>query len=302
MMIGLYMNKCLLILVIVLSCDMAFSQEIDWSKAEKIQSGVELISIEKSEPRLQKINIIRIDLKTKGLKFTGSDADVDFGKPMPDYPDGTIITKRIRTRDFMLNLRKKTADGSSGLNVIVAANSAPWSPWVKPYAHVYANPLGLAILNGKVLCDSRPHHALFVVYENGKVDIVSEVSEKDYSKIRVAASGFAILIKDGKLQKGDVYETYIMPRMAYGLSQNRRYMYIIAIDGRQKEWSIGATGAETAQLLKDAGAYDAINMDGGGSASLLYWDEKNAKVVAVSRQTASGYLRPVGSNIAIYLD
>ncbi|HCH87127.1 MAG TPA: hypothetical protein DFL85_16665, partial [Lentisphaeria bacterium] len=49
------------------------------------------------------------------------------------------------------------------------------------------------------------------------------------------------------------------------------------------------------------GAADAINMDGGGSATLCYWDEKTKTPVTVNRQTESGYQRPVGSNIGIYL-
>ena len=63
----------------------------------------------------------------------------------------------------------------------------------------------------------------------------------------------------------------------------------------------GKTIEEINKLLKEAGAADAINMDGGGSATLCYWDEKTKTPVTVNRQTESGYQRPVGSNIGIYL-
>jgi len=186
--------------------------------------------------------------------------------------------------------------------MIVAANSAPWWPWTPPYTHQYAHPAGIGILNGEVICDTKPHKAVFVVYENGKVDIVTEVPEADYKKIRLAASGFAIILRDGELLEGGGYEKALNPRCAYGLSKDRRYLYLLTIDGRQKDWSLGATGLETAGILKDAGACDAINMDGGGSTTLCYWDAKTRKPVVVNRHTADGYQRPVGSNIGIYLN
>ena len=288
-------------LAAVLCCFVLGAETIDWSEAPEVQAGVRLVKRETDQPRLQKINLMRIDLRTGGLEFTGSARDPDWGKPMPDWDKAVIRTRRIRTRDFLLNARRPAEEGGQGLNMIVAANSAPWWPWTKPYTHKYAHPAGLGILNGEVICDTRPHKAVFVVYEDGRADIVSSVPESDYRSIRVAASGFAIILRDGEILEGGSCEKEPMPRIAYGLSEDRRYLYIVTVDGRQKGWSLGATGKETAALLKEAGAADAINMDGGGSATLCYWDEKTKTPVTVNRQTESGYQRPVGSNIGIYL-
>lgn len=292
-----------IIFLLMLLCAFTLAAEtIDWDNAPNVQEGVRLVRIEREQPRLMKINLMRIDLHTKGLQFTGTARDPDWGKPMPDCGDTLIRTKRIRTRDFLLNARKPGKEGGSGLNMIVAANSAPWWPWKPPYNHKYAHPAGLGILNGEVICDTKPHRAVFVVYADGRVDIVPAVPEEDYRKIRVAASGFAILLRNGEFAVGGNYEKSPMPRIAYGLSKDRRYLYIVTVDGRRKEWSMGATGRETAELLKDAGAADAVNMDGGGSATLCYWDEKARKPVTVNRHTESGYQRTVGSNIGICIE
>ncbi len=257
------MIRCFLsCLAAVLCCFVLGAETIDWSEAPEVQAGVRLVKRETDQPRLQKINLMRIDLRTGGLEFTGSARDPDWGKPMPDWDKAVIRTRRIRTRDFLLNARKPAEEGGQGLNMIVAANSAPWWPWTKPYTHKYAHPAGLGILNGEVICDTRPHKAVFVVYEDGRADIVSSVPESDYRSIRVAASGFAIILRDGEILEGGSYEKEPMPRIAYGLSEDRRYLYIVTVDGRQKGWSLGATGKETAALLKEAGAADAINMDG----------------------------------------
>ncbi len=296
------MRKRLLLTVALLCGVLLGAFEIDWNKAQDVQTGAKLLKLETDQPRLMKISLMRIDLATPGLEFTGTGRDSDWGKPMPDYEKKVAIcTKRIRTGDFMLNCRAPEKEGGRGLDMIVAANSAPWWPWTPPYTHQYAHPAGLGILNGEVICDTRPHKAVFVVYENGKVDIVTEVPETDYKKIRLAASGFAIILCDGELLEGGGYEKALNPRCAYGLSKDRRYLYLLTIDGRQKDWSLGATGLETAGILKDAGACDAINMDGGGSTTLCYWDAKTQKPVVVNRHTVDGYQRPVGSNIGIYL-
>ena len=243
------MIRCFLsCLAAVLCCFVLGAETIDWSEAPEVQAGVRLVKRETDQPRLQKINLMRIDLRTGGLEFTGSARDPDWGKPMPDWDKAVIRTRRIRTRDFLLNARKPAEEGGQGLNMIVAANSAPWWPWTKPYTHKYAHPAGLGILNGEVICDTRPHKAVFVVYEDGRADIVSSVPESDYRSIRVAASGFAIILRDGEILEGGSYEKEPMPRIAYGLSEDRRYLYIVTVDGRQKGWSLGATGKETAAL------------------------------------------------------
>lgn len=281
---------------------LAGAPAIDWNNAEDIRPGIKLLKLETDQPRLLKINLVRIDLRTPGIQFTGTARDADWGKPMPDHEKTIIRTKRIRTRDFLLNARAPKSEGGLGLDMIVAANAAPWKPWEKPFTHKYGHPHGLCILNGEVICDTKPHRAQFVVYEDGRADIVAAVPGEDYKKIRLTVAGFAIILRQGEIQgqEGPV-GTSLHPRIAYGLSQDRNYFYIITIDGRQKNWSLGASTHETARFLKDAGSFDAINMDGGGSTSLCYWDTKQQKVVIANRPTATNRERLVGSNIGIYL-
>src|SRR5262249_51432718 len=62
------------------------------------------------------------------------------------------------------------------------------------------------------------------------------------------------------------------PRTAFGLSQDRRYLYLITIDGRQSGYSDGAYDWETSEWLKIVGAWDGANMDGGGSTCMVALD------------------------------
>ncbi len=61
------------------------------------------------------------------------------------------------------------------------------------------------------------------------------------------------------------------PRTVFGVSQDKRYLYMMTIDGRQSH-SRGATSYEAGIWIQYFGAWDAVNMDGGGSAAMYYRD------------------------------
>ena len=57
------------------------------------------------------------------------------------------------------------------------------------------------------------------------------------------------------------------PRSAVGW--NKEFFYLVEVDGRQKELSVGMTLEELAGYLAGLGCTDAMNLDGGGSAT--FW-------------------------------
>ena len=67
----------------------------------------------------------------------------------------------------------------------------------------------------------------------------------------------------------------------------------VAIDGRQK-MSVGATLQEEAEILKNLGCVDAINLDGGGSTCL------NVFGLNMNRPSEKTGERPVANGIVFY--
>lgn len=59
------------------------------------------------------------------------------------------------------------------------------------------------------------------------------------------------------------------PRSAAGTSPDGRRMFLVTVDGRQ-EHSVGVTLEEFGRLLHELGADDALNLDGGGSSTLIH--------------------------------
>jgi exopolysaccharide biosynthesis protein len=268
-------------------------EPIDWSKAEEVQTGVRHVRLETDTPRLMKINILRVDLTTPGLEFTATGRAPGWGEPMPDYPERIIRTKRQRTRVYMKEVR------SSGKNMIVAVNASPWGPWVKPFNHKFAAPPGVHILDGEIISDDGTKRPTFVVYKDGTPAIVNGIPKEDYSRIKISVTGFSIVVKDGKVLYVD---EQLHPRTLYGISADKRYVYLMTIDGRQPDWSLGAACSDGGKILVAAGASDVINMDGGGSSTLIYWDEKAGKMVSLCRHNKKGAERTVGNNVGIILN
>ena len=60
---------------------------------------------------------------------------------------------------------------------------------------------------------------------------------------------------------------------------------------------MGAVAADLVRLFRAAGAWDAIDFDGGGSATLCYWDAKTSRPVTVNRTEG----RRVALNVGVYV-
>ncbi|WOX13238.1 phosphodiester glycosidase family protein [Streptomyces sp. N50] len=87
--------------------------------------------------------------------------------------------------------------------------------------------------------------------------------------VDTALGGSAWLVRDGALDQ-DVARlgTGREPRTAAGVTADGTLL-LVAIDGRAKGVSAGATPTEAGRLLLSLGAVDALNLDGGGSTTVV---------------------------------
>lgn len=92
---------------------------------------------------------------------------------------------------------------------------------------------------------------------------------------RTAISGGPVLVHQGQAQKiqtpkSESYEFSSMferhPRSAVGWNQD--YFFLTLVDGRQPKLSVGMTLEELGEYMARLGCDEAINLDGGGSATL----------------------------------
>ena len=63
------------------------------------------------------------------------------------------------------------------------------------------------------------------------------------------------------------------PRTAIGTSRDGETLWLVVADGRQPDFAMGMTLPELTDLFEGLGAYNAYNLDGGGSSTMVLQDE-----------------------------
>ena len=100
----------------------------------------------------------------------------------------------------------------------------------------------------------------------------------------------ALMLKNGNIETVEVWDE-LHPRTAWGFSQTGDSIIYCVVDGRSV--SIGCTTKVLAEIMQSAGAYTAINLDGGGSSS-IYIDPYGPM-----NQCSDGYERAVSNGMFV---
>jgi hypothetical protein len=88
------------------------------------------------------------------------------------------------------------------------------------------------------------------------------------------------------------------PRTAAGVTRDGRTLLLVVVDGRRPGWSAGVTLPELARLMIEAGAWDAVNLDGGGS-SAMWRREPGEAAGRILNQPSDGRVRPVANHLGV---
>jgi hypothetical protein len=113
---------------------------------------------------------------------------------------------------------------------------------------------------------------------------------------RTAVGGNGMLVIDGEPQDWENRPNNgTAPRTAVGFSADGTDMYVITVDGRQAH-SGGVTLTELALMMADLGAHTALNLDGGGSTTLLAREPGDAGP-RLAHQPSDGMERPVPNGL-----
>ena len=146
-------------------------------------------------------------------------------------------------------------------------------------------PVGWHFSAGRLIASpaatSDKFRAAIVVHEDGKVSLMDAVTQLP-ADTRFAVSGSALVLAHGK-PVAVAFDILRHPRSAVGLSADARTLIMVAVDGRQEKHSRGVTLAELAAIMQNFGADSAINLDGGGSTSLVLKDPATG-VFAIANQ------------------
>lgn len=126
-------------------------------------------------------------------------------------------------------------------------------------------------------------------------------SYPDVTEIKEAMGGSGhFIIKNGEVVISGNPD--IHPRTFMGISQDRKTVYAVCVDGRWNE-SAGVTLDDEGRILQVLGAWDGINLDGGGSTGMVvHGVQQNHPSDGIERAVGNGILyfsnAPIDDNIA----
>lgn len=111
---------------------------------------------------------------------------------------------------------------------------------------------------------------------------------------REAVGGFPVLVRDStelaglESAGGSNFGPVRHPRTIVGLAHGGRRVLLVTVDGRQPGYSAGMTLRESAALMLALGAVEALNLDGGGSTTMVVQDRFGRVTVANRPSDAEG--------------
>lgn len=104
-------------------------------------------------------------------------------------------------------------------------------------------------------------------------------------KMKTAVGGGPVLLQNGEIEISNNEELKFAgkaiedkhPRTAMGYTKDNK-LIILVIEGRHPGSAEGATLTQEAQLFKELGCWEAINLDGGGSSCMLVNGKETIKI------------------------
>ena len=244
--------------------------------------GVRTLSVELTEPRPLRVHVVEVDLM-RGPRLVPSGSNGD----RPLDVDGQT------TLDFAVERDCQVAINTSPFDPVVQQPGAP------------KDLVGIAITDGELF--SKPHrrYGAFAISDDGSVGILDPpIQEAELSSVRHAVGGFQPLLSDGRDVSG--VSTHVRgrhPRTAVGVSRDGKRVWLLVVDGRQRGFSEGVSLRELARLMASLGADDALNLDGGGSTTLVMRRGDDAYVVnSPIHDHVPGRLRVVGSSLCVFAE
>ena len=105
-------------------------------------------------------------------------------------------------------------------------------------------------------------------------------------------TGDRFLIEDGVVRVVD--NTRLAPRTAIGIDRETHQLLVLVADGR-RERSRGMTMVELANEMADLGADEALNLDGGGSSTMVV--RPAGGQLAVRNKPSDGFQRQVANSL-----
>lgn len=280
---------CLIPFLLVMCLGLLFGGRYLWlffrpqpsSMTENLFNGVTYSRQVHRTPRPMVIHVVTANLGKDGVDALVTPGDDDAELPLEARTTSQFLTE---------------------FDLQVAINGDGFTPWYDhsllsyyPHSGDLVDVNGYAASRGKAYSLDTDDEPTLYLSKNNRASLHSAIG-----KMESAISGNSILIDKGRVRPAPGGD--IQPRTAIGISKNSKILILVVVDGRQAGYSQGATLEELASILKEYKAYQAINLDGGGSSTLVVEGAFGRPRVLNTpiNQGLPGRERPVGNHLGIY--
>lgn len=249
--------------------------------SQMLFQGIEYTRHVRSDPRPMVIHIVTVDLRSPDVRFRVTPGDPDDPLPLEARTTSQFL------REFDLQL---------------AINGDSFSPWHSngffdyyPHRGDRVGPTGFAASMGEVYSSQTDAEPVLYIARTNRARFNTPIG-----KVYNAISGNIMLVERGKAAAFP--DDSPQPRTAVALDKAGKRLIIVVVDGRQPSYSQGATLEELAEILLDQGSYYGMNLDGGGSSTLVRAGPGGLPVLLNSpvEHGIPGRQRVVGNHLGIY--
>lgn len=249
-----------------------------------------------SLPRELVVNLIEIDLTAPGVMF----------RMQPGNGGLPGEVTRSTTRNFVNSINAQI-----GINGDFYDTAAPYPPQgglnFTDVTHAGAS-------DGDVYSANAGTESIFNINALNQARILrgngpgTTTTQEGIALYNAIGGNQRILTAGAITAPNDTYTNTLNPHTAIAVSQDRSKVFLMTVDGRQGNYSGGMRTTEMASMFLQYGGWDAINIDGGGSTTMVFDDSNdglaNARVINSPSDNATpqvrGTERLVANNLAIF--
>jgi exopolysaccharide biosynthesis protein len=232
------------------------------------------------------IHVVEIDLTAPGIRALVTPGD----------PDKDQLETNARTTSEFLTQHK--------LQLAVNANffhpfheNSPWDFY--PYSGDRLNSLGISLSNGNAYSPAEKTWPALCIYKTQGAQIMASGTCPPGTAQAVA--GIAVIAAQGKVVEPPYKDESAYSRTAVAVDRMGKKLWLIAIDDKQWLYSEGMTLKELAEFAIQQGADTVLNLDGGGSTTLVTETPSGATLLNSPAHTKIPMReRPVANHLGFY--
>jgi hypothetical protein len=250
-------------------------------KQEMLFQGVTYIRDVRTSPRPILIHVIIIDLQEPGIRILVTPGDANADLPLSGRT----------TSEFLIDFGAQ-----------IAINGDGFTPWhTNTFLDYYprkgdpVDVIGFSASEGTVYSKDTDKEPSLYFSRTNQARFNTPIGN-NYNVI----SGNIMLVKNGLARQN--ITSSVDPRSAIALDRANRNLILVVVDGRQPGYSEGVALTELAEIIIYYGGYTAMNLDGGGSSTLVvegFFGSANVLNSPINN-SIPGRERVVGNHLGVF--